>query len=168
MCCLRVAAGHNGSIRASPVNIFKDAPHQSLRNGVRAAREVVRRNGGCVIDAFDLEISSVLFAEFVAERLADDGALWSPLALSLFDMFGNLFGDSPCCRLRLSHGPRRKRLCRRKSYVRIRSRKAWCGLAGVERLLEGGRWRWRPVQELGRNAWWGLWGADGGWPGWMK
>jgi hypothetical protein len=75
------------------VNIFKDAPHQSLRNGVRAAREVVRRNGGCVIDAFDLELSSVLFAEFVAERLADDGALWSPLALSLFDMFGNLFGD---------------------------------------------------------------------------
>jgi hypothetical protein len=54
------------------VNVFKNVSHLQLCGKARPTWKVVGGQEGFIVDAFDLKVSSVLLAEFIAQWLSND------------------------------------------------------------------------------------------------
>lgn len=95
----RVSTCQDDGLRAALVDVVQYALHLDLSCEIGPSRKVVGRQQRGVINALDLEVGSILFAQFVAQRLADDSALTPVSECSVWNRSHNV----PCCPPRWSH-----------------------------------------------------------------
>ena len=61
------------------MDVFEDTSHLQLSFQAGAAGEIVGGQKSSVVDAFDLKVSAILLAQLIAQRLPDNGPLFSLL-----------------------------------------------------------------------------------------